>query len=891
MAFAVAACAATTTRASVVFSRTSQTAETWTYYTATFTAPYSGPYTLGFNLTAGGSPSTDNAILIDAVQISQGATTVFADGFETPALAFNASQSASGGTATIGNWACANYSGILRGSPPNWGLAAQGLGTADGTQQYGYLQAVFGTLGKMKATNTISLVAGQTYSVSFFQASRRDFGGNTTYTVTLDFALPTVFASGISGVTTWDPIFPASANPNWQAYGTPLQTAGPLPNDPNWVNPHPAFVFPPGSHPWEFIAPMNFAASWINAWSDLDSRGPSGQNWTKYSTTVTGQGSFVLQFLADNLSWIYVDGVLIGNQDDFWQTGSGRYSINLTGAGPHELVFIIFDGGGKAGGKFRLETTQSFQENNPGQPLPPPPDSTPPVITAPSTITQEATSASGAVVTFTATANDAVSGAVPVTATPSSGSTFAIGLSSVALRATDAAGNTANAGILVVVQDTTAPVITGVPANVVVEAASAVGATATFGSATATDAVGVTSLTYSAASGSTFALGTTPVIVTAKDRAGNTTTGSFTVTVEDTIAPAITVPANVTAEATSSNGATVTYANATATDAVGVTSLTYSAASGSTFAVGTTAVTVTARDRAGHATTESFTVTVRDTTAPAVTVPANITAEATSASGAAVVYSAATATDAVGVTSLTYSAASGSTFALGTTTVTVTARDRAGNTTTGSFTVTVEDTIAPALTLPANLTAEATSGSGAAVTYAAATATDAVGVTSLTYSAASGSVFPLGTTTVTVTARDAAGHITTGSFTIRVADTTAPVIASVTPSTATLWPPNHQMVAVTLNVGATDALGATGYHVTVTSSEPDDGLGDGDTANDIQITGNGTLNPTVNLRAERAGKGPGRIYTISVVAKDAAGNASAPRSTTVSVPKSQGQGR
>src|SRR6185369_16926932 len=83
-----------------------------------------------------------------------------------------------------------------------------------------------------------------------------------------------------------------------------------------------------------------------------------------------------------------------------------------------------------------------------------------------------------------------------------------------------------------------------------------------------------------------------------------------------------------------------------------------------------------------------------DTTAPVLSLPANLIVEATSPAGAAATFSA-TATDNVdGFVPVTFSAASGSTFQIGVTTVTATARDNAGNVATGAFTVTVRDTIA-----------------------------------------------------------------------------------------------------------------------------------------------------------------------------------------------------
>ena len=89
--------------------------------------------------------------------------------------------------------------------------------------------------------------------------------------------------------------------------------------------------------------------------------------------------------------------------------------------------------------------------------------------------------------------------------------------------------------------------------------------------------------------------------------------------------------------------------------------------------------------------------------------------------------------------------------------------------------MTVRDTTAPVLSLPAGQVFEATSGAGAVVVFVGATASDAVSAVTLEYSQASGTLFGLGTTTVSVIATDAAGNASRGSFTVTVRDTTAPV--------------------------------------------------------------------------------------------------------------------
>lgn len=103
--------------------------------------------------------------------------------------------------------------------------------------------------------------------------------------------------------------------------------------------------------------------------------------------------------------------------------------------------------------------------------------------------------------------------------------------------------------------------------------------------------------------------------------------------------------------------------------------------------------------------------------------------------------------------------------------------------------------------------------------------------------------------------------------------------ATVTPDT--LWAPNHKYETITATVNASSDT-STITLLSVASNEPDNGLGDGDKADDIVIIDDFTF----NLRAERAGSGDGRIYTITYLVTNVCGN-STTVTATVTVPHGQ----
>jgi hypothetical protein len=260
---------------------------------------------------------------------------------------------------------------------------------------------------------------------------------------------------------------------------------------------------------------------------------------------------------------------------------------------------------------------------------------------------------------------------------------------------------------------------------------------------------------------------------------------------------------------------------------------------------------------------------------PDILCPADTTVDNTPGSCSATVAFAADTNTAVPTAELFYrigntAITSPRVFPVGTTTVITTALNGAGFDSC-SFRVIVRDVQSPVITCPANITRPNDPGQcGAVVTYTVTATDNCTSAIVLTVAPASGSFFPVGVTTVNARATDAAGNTATCSFTVTVNDVEPPAINDLFVTPPVLWPPNHKMKNVTVNYTSSDNCpGPISCNITVTSDEPENGTGDGDQAPDWDV-----LNDHhIKLRAERAGNGDGRVYTIKVTCTDQHGNA------------------
>jgi hypothetical protein len=208
--------------------------------------------------------------------------------------------------------------------------------------------------------------------------------------------------------------------------------------------------------------------------------------------------------------------------------------------------------------------------------------------------------------------------------------------------------------------------------------------------------------------------------------------------------------------------------------------------------------------------------------------------------------------------------------------------------------IAVQDTLPPTVSCPADVTAECTGSNGIEKTdpalaafFAGASATDLCDASVPDPTDDAPDFLGLGDTTVNFSSTDASGNTGSCAAVVTVEDTTPPTITVLlTPNT--LFPaPNHKMRKIKATVVAEDTCDPNPLVelVSITSNEPENGLGDGDTAPDVEGADYGTDDDTFYVRAERSGTGTGRIYTVTYAVTDGSGNTSS-ASATVTVPLS-----
>ena len=355
-----------------------------------------------------------------------------------------------------------------------------------------------------------------------------------------------------------------------------------------------------------------------------------------------------------------------------------------------------------------------------------------------------------------------------------------VGPNTVTLTVTDVNGNVSTCTSTVTVEDNVAPVAICQPITVTLDAtgnATIVAADIDNGS---NDACGIASLAIDVSAFDCSMQGPNTVTLTVTDVNGNVSTCTSIVTVVDNMTPVITCPGPVVVSQDPGlcTASSVALGMATATDNC-TASVIITNDAPAVFPYGTTVVTWTATDANGNASSCTQDVTVNDVENPVITCPIDVTVSADAgncdAAASGVTLGMATATDNCTIASITNDAPA--VYPLGTTNVTWTATDVAGNTQTCTQIVTVIDTEAPMITCPIDVTVNTNPGNCAAIGVALGTpiTSDNCMIASVTNNAPG--IFLLGNTTVTWTVTDMAGNSSTCTQVVTVVDNELPTIA------------------------------------------------------------------------------------------------------------------
>lgn len=259
--------------------------------------------------------------------------------------------------------------------------------------------------------------------------------------------------------------------------------------------------------------------------------------------------------------------------------------------------------------------------------------------------------------------------------------------------------------------------------------------------------------------------------------------GSVTVNGSDTTPPnAVCQNINVQLDASGMATIVATAVDGGSTDNCGIASRTVSPNTFDCSNIGTNTVILTVTDNSGNITSCNATVTIQDAIFPVISCIGNIIVNNDPGiCGALITYSIPAATDNCSATVTQTDGSgytSGSIFPIGTTTLQYTATDPSGNTDSCSFTVTVTDNENPVITCPNDINQGNDAGiCGAVINYSIPFSDNCSGsfITQIA-GLASGSIFPIGTTTNTFEATDLSGNVTSCSFDVTINDVEAPTI-------------------------------------------------------------------------------------------------------------------
>ncbi|MEM7036534.1 MAG: HYR domain-containing protein, partial [Bacteroidota bacterium] len=388
-----------------------------------------------------------------------------------------------------------------------------------------------------------------------------------------------------------------------------------------------------------------------------------------------------------------------------------------------------------------------------------------------------------------------------------SGAEFAVGKHKLTYRATDEAGNTAECSFEIEVEGVNRLAL-NCPDNMRKTLPAGKCALGVSYTTPSTNFSGVApQLSEGLKSGASFPFGVTIVRYSAKGKDGQEAECSFVVEVADEISPQIKCPENIVANAEpETNKHKVSYPKPTASDNCGTPDIkkTKGLLSGADFPIGTTEITYEARDKADNKAECSFSVEVKPTYILKLACPNDLRVETDPGEcHATVIYTDPRISKGFPGAQVKrmQGLASGAEFPIGTTVMAYQASS-SGQEASCIFKVLVADREKPEMTCPEDIEVRAGKGkSEARVPYTKPKATDNCGPAALKMTAGleGGSLFPLGTTSITYKAKDKAGNIGECNFDVTVLESLEDLAEKALPKTLDGDTINYQDAIVVRN--------------------------------------------------------------------------------------------